>query len=98
MPRSQEAKDLSPLFGALSHPDRLRLIGELRESEKDVHTLQEALGVSQSRVSQHLAVLRANRIVRVRKKGRRVFYSLTQVAMADWIAQGIAVLESILVV
>lgn len=97
MPLTSNAQDLSPVFGALAHPDRIKLIGELRESEKDVRTLQTALGVSQSRVSQHLAVLRSHHLVRERREGRRVFYSLTQAAMADWLMEGIAVIESMLV-
>ena len=97
MPLRSNAEDLSSIFHALGHPDRLKLIGELQESEKDVQTLQHALGVPQARVSQHLAVLRSHHMVQERREGRHVFYSLTQAAMADWLVEGLAVLEQILI-
>lgn len=80
--------ELAETFKALGHPDRVRLVEELREEEKDVQTLSDSLGVRQARVSQHLAVLRANHIVEDRREGRHVLYRLAKPALAAWIMLG----------
>ncbi|MBM3767337.1 MAG: helix-turn-helix transcriptional regulator [Acidobacteria bacterium] len=87
------AKELAGLFGVLSHPDRLRIVEELRGGERDVNSLQELLGVSHSRTSQNLAVLRLNRVVIERRDGRHVFYRLEQPELAAWILDGVRFLE-----
>lgn len=61
---------------AIADPKRLLIINELRDRELSVGDLCEALGVSQSNVSQHLAVLRERGIVSTRRAGTSVFYSL----------------------
>ena len=83
------AKELSDLFGLLSNPDRIRLIEELRNGEVDVNGLQQALDIPQARVSQHLAVMRAHRVVAERRDGRHVYYHLQQPMLAEWILQGL---------
>ena len=91
--RTLAARELAQVFRVLSNPDRIRLIEELRDSEMDVQTLQEALDLPQTRVSQHLATLRAHRLAECRRKGRRIYYRLTQPAMATWIVSGLVFLE-----
>lgn len=91
--RAFVAKELAGIFGILSHPDRIRIVAELRNGEKDVNTLQAALGVSHSRVSQHLSGLRAHRLVVERRDGRHVYYHLAQPAMAHWLLDGLAFVE-----
>ncbi len=91
--RAFVAKELASIFGILSHPDRVRIIAELRNGERDVNSLQAALGVSHSRVSQHLSGLRAHRLVVERRDGRHVFYHLAHPAMAHWLLQGLAFVE-----
>ena len=86
-------KGLAELFGVLSHPHRIRIIEELRDGEHDVNSLQEALGISHSGVSQHLMVLRANRLVSERREGRRVFYQLRQPDIAAWLLDATRFLE-----
>lgn len=81
------------MFGILSHPDRVRIIAELGSGEKDVNSLQSSLGVSHSRVSQHLAGLRAHRVVAERRDGRRVIYHLVQPALAAWLLDGLKFVE-----
>jgi hypothetical protein len=87
------AKELAELFGVFSHPDRVRIVEELRDGERDVNALQAMLGVSHSRTSQNLSVLRMHRIVAERREGRHVFYRLVQPDMAAWILTGIQFLE-----
>lgn len=87
------AKELAGLLNALSHPHRVRIVEELRDRELDVNSLQEILGISHSSVSQNLAVLRSQRLVRERRDGRHVFYSLTAPALAGWLRDGLQFLE-----
>ena len=65
------AKELSEIFKLLSHPDRIRIIEELAGDECDVNTLHERLDLPATRVSQHLALLRAHRVVEERREGRK---------------------------
>jgi DNA-binding transcriptional ArsR family regulator len=83
--RTLVTRGLATFLGALSHPQRIRIVEELRAGECDVNTLAGALGISHSGVSQHLMVLRAHRIVAERKQGRQVFYRLRQPGLAAWL-------------
>lgn len=69
------------------------MIEELRSGEKDVNTLQEALDLPGPRVSQHLSLMRAHRIVEERRDGRHHYYHLTQPEIADWIIEGLNFVE-----
>ncbi len=62
---------------AIADPKRLLIITELRDGELSVGQICDALDISQSNASQHLAVLRERGIVRSRRSGTTVFYSLT---------------------
>jgi len=88
------ARQLAEHFKALAHPDRIRLVEELRGQELDVHTLAERLDLPDPRVSQHLSVLRARMIVEERREGRHVHYHLSDVALSDWILDGLQFLEA----
>lgn len=83
------SKELASLLGVLSHPHRVRIVEELRDEELDVNSLQAILGISHSGVSQHLALLRAHRIVAERREGRHVYYRLSKPEMAAWLAAGV---------
>ncbi len=87
------AKELSEIFKVLSHPDRIRLVEELRADERDVNSLHRILDLPATRVSQHLSLLRAHRIVEERREGRHVFYHLTQPDLADWIIDALRFVE-----
>ncbi|MEM8548437.1 MAG: metalloregulator ArsR/SmtB family transcription factor [Pseudomonadota bacterium] len=87
------AKELADIFKLIAHPDRIRLIEELRKQELDVNSLAEKLALPGARVSQHLALLRAHRLVEERRDGRRHYYHLTQPEIAQWIVAGIDFVE-----
>lgn len=91
--RALVAKELAEFLGVLSHPHRIRIVEELRDGEHDVNSLQAALGISHSGVSQHLMVLRANRLVSERREGRHVFYQLRQPDLAAWLLEATSFLE-----
>jgi len=87
------AKELAELLGVLAHPNRIRIIEELRDGERDVNSLQAILGISHSGVSQHLTLLRAHGVVSERRQGRQVFYHLLQPELATWLSGAMAFLE-----
>lgn len=61
---------------AIADPKRLLIINELRERELSVGDLCEALELTQSNASQHLAVLRDRGVVTTRREGTSVIYAL----------------------
>ena len=87
--RQLVAKELAEIFKVIAHPDRIRLIEELRTGEKDVNSLAETLALPGARVSQHLSLLRAHRLVEERRDGRHHFYHLIQPEIAGWIVDGL---------
>jgi DNA-binding transcriptional ArsR family regulator len=68
--------DMAEIFKALGDPTRLFILALLSSGEKCVNELADHLEVSQSAVSHQLRYLRSLDIVRYRKEGREVFYSL----------------------
>ena len=80
--------ELADLFSILGNPDRLRILFELRKGPRDVASLVAAVGVSQSRTSQHLGLLKAHHLVLASREGRRVYYSLKASQLPVWVLQG----------
>lgn len=79
--KGREFKDsmyhgLSKLLKALSNPARLEIIEMLSQGEKSVEGIVQTTNLSVANASQHLQVLKNNNIVRSRKEGHYVFYSL----------------------
>jgi ArsR family transcriptional regulator, virulence genes transcriptional regulator len=60
----------------MAHPLRLALLNALREGERSVSDLAEAIGTTQPLASQHLAVLRNQGLLRNRRNGNEVYYSI----------------------
>ena len=69
-------KEAAELFKILSVDKRIEIIEFLKKEAMSVNSLAEALGVTQSAVSQHLRVLKAAGLVRNERQGYWVFYSL----------------------
>ncbi|WP_042160791.1 ArsR/SmtB family transcription factor [Paenibacillus gorillae] len=72
----QTAVELAELFKALGDPTRVKMIYALLEQELCVHDLCVVLDMAQSAVSHQLRYLRNVRIVKRRKAGKTVYYSL----------------------
>jgi DNA-binding transcriptional ArsR family regulator len=91
------ARELAETFRALAHECRIRIVEELAHGEKgelDVHTLVEILDVPQPTVSQHLSVLRHAKLVKQRRAGRSVRYSLTNRDLASWLLKALSFLDT----
>ncbi len=71
-----KAIQLAELFSALGDASRVRIISLLIEGEMSVSALAEGLNMTESAVSHQLRGLRQMRLVRARKSGRQVFYSI----------------------
>ncbi|MCC6613679.1 MAG: winged helix-turn-helix transcriptional regulator [Anaerolineae bacterium] len=87
------ANRLAEIFKALSDPSRLRLISLLMEHEVCVHSLEMAVGMSQSAISHQLRYLRQLNLVRFRKEGRHVYYALDDDHVRELFAQGLLHVE-----
>jgi DNA-binding transcriptional ArsR family regulator len=77
LPEPEVFQDLAETFRVLADPGRVRLISALLEAgELCVCDLAAVTGLSQTACSHNLRLLRSSRLVRYRKQGRNVYYSL----------------------
>jgi DNA-binding transcriptional ArsR family regulator len=83
------ANELANVLRQISHPDRIRLLLRLQSGEQSVNELAAALEIPPTRVSQHLAVLRAIALVETESVGQNRVYRLTQPELALWLIDGI---------
>ena len=72
----RNARHAAALLKAMSNPARLVILCQLAEGERSVGELERAVGISQSGISQHLAVLRRGQVVKTRRQRQAVYYSL----------------------
>lgn len=84
------ARELGALLKVLSNPDRILIIHALAVTRSSsVSDLAERLQLSPTRVSQHLSLLRAFRIVTETKEGRQRIYSLVLERLPYWLLEGV---------
>jgi ArsR family transcriptional regulator len=83
------AANLAETFKALSDPTRVRIVSLLAGDELCVCDLAAALDMSQSAVSHQLRTLRDLRLVRWRRDGRQIFYTLDDEHVADLFRRGL---------
>jgi ArsR family transcriptional regulator len=76
MPQEEALYDLAELFKVFGDTTRIKIIAALLEAELCVCDIAELLAMSQSAISHQLRVLRHARLVKHRKEGKVVFYSL----------------------
>ena len=72
----ENARRASTLLKAMSNEHRLMILCQLGDSEKCVGELERIIGLSQSALSQHLARLRRDDLVKTRRAAQTIFYSL----------------------
>lgn len=87
------ARELAAMLKVIAHPDRVQIIEELKSGSLEVTALSERLGVPATRISQHLALLKAHRLVEERRDGRFHHYSLAERELADWLIDGVRFIE-----
>lgn len=72
----ESARRASALLKAMGNPHRLLVLCQLLGGEKNVGELEKLVGLSQSALSQHLARLRRDSLVRTRRSAQTIYYSL----------------------
>lgn len=77
------------VFGMLADATRVRIVLALRDGERSVGEIAEALGKPAAGISQHLAKLRLTRMVTARQEGTRVFYTLADEHARDLVVSAI---------
>ncbi|MBQ6538262.1 MAG: helix-turn-helix transcriptional regulator [Eubacterium sp.] len=89
MPSEEELYDLAELFKVFGDTTRIRILYELFGGELCVGDIADKLGMTQSAISHQLRVLKANRLVRFRREGKTVYYSLDDDHVRSIIEMGV---------
>ncbi len=88
MPDETKLYDLAELFKVFGDSTRIRILYVLFEAEVCVCDLASALNMNQSAISHQLRILKTNRLVKSRREGKSVFYSLADDHVRTILAQG----------
>ena len=83
------AAKLAETFKALSDPTRVRIISALSHAELCVHDIAAALDMTHSAISHQLRTLRELRLVKFRREGRHVYYTLDDEHIQDLFRMGL---------
>ena len=93
MPKEETLYDLSELFKVFGDSTRIRILFVLFEAEVCVCDLAQALSMTQSAVSHQLKILKQNKLVKARREGKSIFYSLADSHVRTIIDQGLEHVE-----
>lgn len=88
MPDEDKLYDLAELFKVFGDSTRIRILYVLFEAEVCVCDLAEALNMTQSAISHQLKILKQSKLVKGRREGKSVFYSLADDHVRTIIEQG----------
>ncbi|MFE2070048.1 ArsR/SmtB family transcription factor [Streptomyces sp. NPDC059467] len=83
-------------FKTLGHPARIRVLELLSERERAVAEMLPEVGIEAAHLSQQLAVLRRANLVRTRKEGSNVYYSLASPELAELLRVARSILSGVL--
>lgn len=89
MPDETELYDLAELFKVFGDSTRIRILFVLFEAEVCVCDLAEELNMTQSAISHQLRILKQSRLVKARRDGKSIFYSLADDHVRAMIDQGL---------
>lgn len=93
LPGEDRLYDLAELFKVFGDSTRIRILFVLFEAEVCVCELAEALRMNQSAISHQLRILKQSRLVKSRREGKSIFYSLADEHVKAIIAQGMEHVE-----
>ena len=88
LPEENSMQDLAELFKIFGDTTRIRILFVLFESEMCVCDMAETLNMTQSAISHQLRLLKSNGLIRARRHGKSVFYSLADDHVSTIIQQG----------
>ena len=89
IPNEEILYDIADFFKVLGESTRLKILYALLKNEVCVGELSESLKISQSSVSHQLRILRQNDLVKFRKQGKTVFYSLDDAHVENLLNQSL---------
>ena len=84
--KGEYIKEASAAMQAMAHPLRLKILCLVGNQELSVLEIVDAVGTSQSNISQHLAVLRDTGVLKARKEANKVFYRINDPRVLEMIA------------
>jgi DNA-binding transcriptional ArsR family regulator len=84
--KGDNIRQASSAMQAMAHPLRLKILCLVGNQELAVSEIVEAVGTSQSNISQHLSVLRDNGLLEARKDATKVLYRITDARIVKMIA------------
>jgi DNA-binding transcriptional ArsR family regulator len=90
MPAETDVDDLADVFGLLADPNRVRLLVAMLQGEMCVCDLAATTGMTESNVSHAMRLLRAHRVVTVRRSGRNAYYTLADAHVRMLLDLGLA--------
>ena len=88
MPDDEVLYELADLFRVFGDSTRIKILYALHDNELCVQDIANAVQLSQSAVSHQLRVLKDSKLVRFRREGKTVFYSLADSHVSSILAQG----------
>ena len=88
MPEETELYDLAELFKVFGDSTRIRILFVLFEAEVCVCDLAQVLNMTQSAISHQLKILKQNKLVKSRREGKSIFYSLADEHVVTILSQG----------
>ena len=88
MPGDEALFDLAELFKIFGDTTRIRILYALFEAEMCVCDIAQLLGMTQSAISHQLQVLKKSKLVKYRRQGKTVFYSLADAHVRAILGQG----------
>ena len=95
LPEEDELYDLAELFKVFGDSTRIRILSVLFAEELCVCDLAEVLGMNQSAISHQLRILKNAKLVKNRRDGKQVFYSLADDHVSTIIAMGLEHIEEV---
>ncbi len=90
MARQDDIREISQFFKVISDKTRLSILYLLKENERNVTEIVEAIDMEQSAVSHQLRILKDSRLVRSRRKGKSMIYQLDDDHIFDILEQVLA--------
>lgn len=93
VPTEEELYDLAELFKVFGDSTRIKILYVLVESDMSVGDIAQALNMTQSSISHQLRVLKQSRLVRFRREGKNIVYSLADDHVYTIMSQGLTHLE-----
>ena len=93
LPGEEKLFDLAELFKVFGDATRIRILFVLSEAEVCVCDLASALNMTQSAVSHQLNILKRSKLVKSRRDGKQIFYSLADAHVRTILSQGMEHIE-----